>query len=304
MKSQMLHFPHFYIYDSGTLDAQNPSYEFGDYDIVKDKLIKARQTKDKATFLTSVIDSISSLDKTRAGLIIYIHGFQGDNKQFVQSSGYILQKEVFDQASSPYGMAISLQWKSPMSYNDAVKTARSKGQTSATILHQIYSAWKKSHPEAPLTIICHSMGNRVWQGLYESWITLDHDLSITNVLIMAADLETDVLTTSFKDIQLHCHHLYIYHSLADRTLQMANALNEHKRLGIYGPIIDTSSNTNSVHLQAQNTVLPIYTHEVIIRDVTKIQDDETFAGKLSKHRYYYGSPTIRKEIVGILINNN
>ena len=304
MKSQLLHFPHFYIYDSGTLDVEHPTYEFGDYDIVKDKLIKARQTKDKAAFLTSVMDSIHLLDKTRAGLIIYIHGYQGDNKQFVQSSGFILQKEVFDQASSPYGMAISFQWKSPMAYNDAVKTARGKGQASATILQEIYTNWKIKYPEAPMTIICHSMGNRVWQGLYESWVTLDQNLSINNVLMMAADLETDVLNTSFKDIQLHCHHLYIYHSLADRTLQMANALNEHKRLGIYGIPIDSSSNTNSLNLSTQNSDLPIYAHELIIRDVTKIQDDQTFAGKLSKHRYYYGSPTIRKEIVDILTTNN
>jgi len=38
----------------------------------------------------------------------------------------------------------------------------------------------------------------------------------------------------------------------------------------------------------------------IFRDVTGLDDDQSFAGKVTFHRYYYGSPSVRREIVRYL----
>ncbi|MBC7886065.1 MAG: alpha/beta hydrolase [Saprospiraceae bacterium] len=289
MNSQVRHFPHFYIYDTGK-HASDHQYKYGDYDFQNDKIIKQRETDIEKTFLSSVTDTIKSLRADKAGVIIYIHGFQGDNKFFVQSSGFIIQRNVFDHPEHRYGMGISLQWKSSLAYQDAVLTALEKGAQMAPIIDSLYRIIRQYHHHAPVSILCHSMGNRVWQGLYEQWININQEFYLENVLMFAPDLEADIFETNFESIEKHCGQIHIYHNLTDRTLQMANAMKEHKRLGIYGPMVDSNK--------------PPFSNELLIkmkiRNVTDIKDEETFAGKLSLHRYYYGSPSIRKEIVEIL----
>jgi hypothetical protein len=252
--------------------------------MTSDKIIKTNITTNQDLWIKTVSENIEGLKPNKSGIIIYIHGFQGDNKYFVQSSGYILQKDVFDNESHPYGMTISLQWKSGLIYPDATQTALQKGENMAAIVDKIYQIQQKQYPGSPISVICHSMGNRVWQGLYSEWVSLNKPLKIAQVFYFAADLECDIFDKSFSDIHAHIGHSYVYYNRADRTLQMANAIKEHRRLGIYGTSPETDLNSKHITL--------IY--------ATDLKDEETFAGKLSLHRYYYGSPTMRKEIVRLL----
>lgn len=264
--------------------AQDSLYEYGDFTMMSDKIAKSHITKDKKVWLEKIDTSLTKLDPKKSGILIYIHGFQGDNKYFVQSSGHTLQKDIFDNAAHEYGMTVSLQWKSPLIYPDAVQTALQKGQNMAAIIDTIYQKQQQLHPGAPISIICHSMGNRVWQGLYDSWVQRNKNVRITNVFFFAADLEHDIFETAFGDISSHIGHSYVVYSSQDRTLQMANALKDHKRLGIFGPSPDTD----------------LVSKHITLIDATDIKDEETFAGKLSLHRYYYGSPTMRERTVKIL----
>jgi len=286
VKTHATLYPHFFLYDMGS-KAQDSLYEYGDFTMMSDKIAKANITTNRQLWLDNVNTKIDSLQRHKAGILIYIHGFQGDNKYFVQSSGHILQKNIFDNAAHEYGMTVSLQWKSPLIYPDAVQTALQKGQNMAAIIDNIYQKQQQLHPGAPISIICHSMGNRVWQGLYDAWVQRNKNVRIANVFFFAADLEHDIFDTAFDDIETHVGHSYVVYSRQDRTLHMANALKDHKRLGIFGTSPDTD----------------LVSKRITLIDATDIKDEETFAGKLSLHRYYYGSPTMRSKIVQILSGN-
>ena len=283
VKNQSTPYPHFFLYDLGN-KASEQRYEFGDFSMAADKIVKSNITTEKDAWLHKIDTNLATLHPNKAGIIIYIHGFQGDNKYFVQSSGYLLQKDIFNNSAHDYGMTVSLQWKSSIIYQDAVQTALQKGKNMVDIVEEIYQKQQKLYPGAPISIICHSMGNRVWQGLYDSWVDKNKSIRIENVFFFAADLEYDIFDTGFENIQDHVAQSYVFYHRADRTLQMANALKEHKRLGIYG----TSPHTDLV------------SKHITLIDATDIKDEETFAGKLSLHRYYYGSPTMREKTVTIL----
>jgi len=283
LNAQTAVYPHLFVYDIGPKPSAR-QYEYGNFTMNTDKITKTNIVIDQELWINAVSENIERLKPNKSGIIIYIHGFQGDNKYFVQSSGYTLQKDVFDNDAHPYGMTISLQWKSGLTYNDAVQTALQKGANMAAIVDTIYQIQQKKYPRAPISVICHSMGNRVWQGLYSEWINLNKALKIDRVLYFAADLECDIFDTAFPELQNHVGHSYVFYSRVDRTLQMANALKVYRRLGIYSTAPQTD----------------LLSKHITLIDATDIKDEETFAGKLSLHRYYYGSPTMRKEIVRLL----
>lgn len=277
-------FQHYYIYDAGN-NPDEKKYEFGKMAIENKKLVKSQSKMADTLWIHDVKKSIDQLSPSKNGLIVYIHGYQGDNKYFIQQSGYVIQNDIFDQKAHHYGMAISLQWKSVLPYDTAVKNAYEKGKNFVNHLDSIYIYLKAKHPEAPVTFITHSMGNRVWQGIFENWIILRPDVFINNSIMFAADLESNIFCNGFSGIEKSVGKVYIYHNLSDRTLQMANAMKPHQRLGIIGPDLPLPETLDTV---------------LVVRNATEIKDDESFAGKLTFHRYYYGSPTIRKEIVDIL----
>ena len=277
-------FQHYYMYDAGN-NPEEKKYEFGKMALEDKKLVKSQAKMIDTIWMLDIKKSIDQLSQTKNGLIVYIHGYQGDNKYFVQQSGYVIQSDIFDNAAHNYGLAISLQWKSVLPYDTAVKNAYEKGKNFVNLLDSIYIVLKSIHPEAPVTFITHSMGNRVWQGIFENWVKKRPDVYINNSIMFAADLENNIFCNGFSGIEKSVGKVYIYHNLSDRTLQMANALKSHQRLGIAGPELPIPASLDSV---------------LVVRNATEIKDDESFAGKLTFHRYYYGSPTIRKETVDIL----
>jgi hypothetical protein len=153
-------FQHYYIYDVGT-NPEEKKYEFGRMAIEDKKLVKSHTKMIDTLWMLDIKKSIDQLSQTKNGLIVYIHGYQGDNKYFVQQSGYVIQSDIFDHAAHRYGLAISLQWKSVLPYDTAVKNAYEKGKNFVNLLDSIYHILKSKHPEAPVTFITHSMGNRV-----------------------------------------------------------------------------------------------------------------------------------------------
>ena len=277
-------FQHFFIYDKQS-HPEKQKYDFGMMEIKGKKLIKKDTILNKDEWVKTYELAIDQLSHEKNGLIIYIHGYQGDNKYFMQQSGYIIQSEIFDNPTHKYGMALSLQWKSVLPYDTAVKNAYEKGKNFVNLLDSIYIVLKSKHPDAPVTFITHSMGNSVWQGIFENWVVKRPDVYINNSIMFAADLESNIFSNGFSGIEKSVGKVYIYHNLSDRTLQMANALKSHQRLGIVGPDLPIPPSLDSV---------------LVVRNATEIKDDESFAGNLTFHRYYYGSPTIRKEIVDIL----
>ncbi len=275
-------FQHFYIYDINS-DPDDKKYDYGIMEIENKKLIKKTSKMEEDAWMTTIKNSIDNLPAHKSSVIFYLHGYQGDNKYFMQQSGYILQETIFDSTAHSYGMAISLQWTSVITYDNAVQNAYKKGANFVTKLAEISNYLKAKHPLAKVTFLCHSMGNKVFQGIYEQWIKVDTSLYIENVMMMAADLPNDIFKDNFPNLSKHVNKLYIYHHLGDKTLQMANAMKSHQRLGILGVDLNSAPKDG-----------------MFIRNATNLSDDESFAGKLTNHRYYYGSPTVRSELLDIL----
>ncbi|KXK39638.1 MAG: alpha/beta hydrolase [Saprospiraceae bacterium] len=270
--------PHLFIYDEGT--AQNKDYfTYGEMNIIEKSLKKTTIINEYDDFLLQTEAVIQRLRPDKNGLIIYIHGYLGDNEFFMEKSGYVLHTQIMGNATTRYGMALSLQWKTVIPYGGAYVKALASGEKFAYRLQDIYQVLRKYHPAAPVSFICHSMGNRVFQSIYETWVQIEPELKLNKVLFMAADLENDIFETAFKNIEKHTEDIIVYHKNQDVTLKIATSLNHYTRLGLTGPKIGTEPSNCTV------------------RDASDIDDDKSFAGTITHHRYFYGSKTVRKEIV-------
>lgn len=278
----MTEIPHFYIYDHSNNGHDLDTYTYGDMAIANKSLVKNNHWKDENRLFEAIENAAGKLNPQKNGMLIYIHGYQADNIYFMQKSGYVLQRSIFSAPTHPYGLTLSVQWSSVIPYTKAVTSAYEKGQQFVAILCKIKDLIHLHHPDAPISFICHSMGNRVFEGLYQGWIQHDPKLSLQNVFFMAADLESDIFARSFQDIAHRVNHLSVYYHHEDVTLRIANAMVRHPRLGIFGTMD---------HFCPPNCIQ---------RDVTSVEDDKSFAGTLTNHRYFYGSQTIRTEIINQL----
>lgn len=275
-------FKHFFVYDTDAIPSKD-HYKYGESVLTSESLEIGRNLETEAQWLDCIKEAYDALPEGKKGIIIYIHGYQADKQFFVRSTGRIIQKEIFDIPSNDYGMAISLIWKSVLNYEDAVTNAHKKGQNFAEIVEKIQQIQQKSCPQAKISVMAHSMGNRVWEGLYQNWVVAQPSLKLASVMLLAADLEDNVFYTTLSDLPQHADRIIVYHNQDDVTLSFANKLKEHKRLGIYGPADPANLHEN-----------------VIVKDVTGLNDEDIKSGTFTKHRYYYTSPSVRKALAGYL----
>ncbi|MCZ2339224.1 MAG: hypothetical protein LC127_13745 [Chitinophagales bacterium] len=84
--------PHLFIYDEGT--AQNKDYfTYGEMNIIEKSLKKTTIINEYDDFLLQTEAVIQRLRPDKNGLIIYIHGYLGDNEFFMEKSGYGLHTQ-------------------------------------------------------------------------------------------------------------------------------------------------------------------------------------------------------------------
>jgi hypothetical protein len=271
---------HYFIYDqSKTLP--DSKYAFGIQEVIEKRLKKTKSFESFNELVAHISENSVGSDISPKGVLFYIHGYQADQKMFMEQSGFTLQDDVFDKIADKYSIIISLQWNSVLHYQKAVSNAYEKGSRFVHFLQPIMENICKISSLCSVSFLCHSMGNRVFQGIYDTWTQRNSQLQFTKVWMMAADLEYDIFSTQFPKASSYIQNVYIYYKTQDLTLKIAKSLEDHPRLGIIGPK-DRLEN-------------------MFIRDVSDISDDQSLGGNLSHHRYYYGSPTIRQEIVDGLL---
>ncbi len=271
---------HYFIYDQSK-KLPDSKYAFGIQEIVDKKLKKTKAFGSFNELVAHISEDVVSSDISPKGILFYIHGYQADQKMFMEQSGFTLQNDVFDKITDKYNIIISLQWNSVLHYQKAVANAYEKGSRFVHFLQPIMENVRKVSPLCQVSFLCHSMGNRVFQGIYDTWTQRNSQIQFTKVWMMAADLEYDIFSTQFPKASSYIQNVFIYHKTQDLTLKIAKSLEDHPRLGIIGP-----------KQRLEN---------MFIRDVSDISDDQSLGGNLSHHRYYYGSPTIRQEIVDGLL---
>ncbi|MBK9150615.1 MAG: alpha/beta hydrolase [Saprospiraceae bacterium] len=271
---------HYYYYIKGS-DPSDFSVKAGVFQY-ENKALEKMAVEDLSLWKESVKSGIRNLPEGKKAVLFHIHGYMADNPYHVKKSSYVLQKEYFDREDSPYGMVISLQWSAPADYKKSRPVAIEKGKAFAALISELHEYCKDNDLEIQFSFICHSMGNRVLEGVFSG--LQDHiacrDIKFGQIFLMAADVENDIFNDRWKYIPDISKEIIIYRNLNDRTLAMANVFVPYKRMGIFGP--EDASVCNH-----QN---------VILVDVSEMDDDETMAGRLSLHRYYYSSPMVRSKV--------
>ena len=272
---------HYYYYITGT-DSTSFTVRNGIFEYSGETLEK-KQMDDLSEWKIAVKNELKKLPEDKNKILFHIHGFMADNEQFVKKSGFTLQKEYYDAEGSPYGLIISLQWSAPADYPKTRPLALQKGKAFGALIAEIHSWASDQGLNTQFSFICHSMGNRVLEGVFNgiSENSAYQNLKYDQLFLMAADVESDIFQNQWKLIPQVCNEIHVYRNLNDRTLAMANVFVPYKRLGIFGP--DEQSLTAYKNLN--------------VTDVSDMDDDETFAGRLSLHRYYYSSPSVRKKVI-------
>ncbi len=281
---------HYYLHWSETKVSSDIQSEFGS--MTMDKNYKPERhpfEKDKEleNWLDSITNSLQLLPQDRQNILVHIHGLWANKNPFFGEITSSLHQHVFAQESNPYGLVISIIWDAGFIYDQCRDVAYEKGKRSASIIKSIQQITNRT--QSKLSILCHSMGNRVLHGIVDEYLNTESVWPIFNTCIMVApDLESDIFSAnnSFGQSEKIADQIIIYRHNTDRTLSMSRLIN-NDRLGLNG-LSDLGDVKDNMRLI----------------DVSLLNDEQFPSAKLSRHRYYYTSPTARKDVLQSLSNAN
>jgi len=222
-------------------------------------------------------------ENTSDKLNILIHGIWADKKIAWERMIKNLSKDTFDNGDRKQKVILSIIWDSSFDYKKGVRIARIKGDYLSSFLKDLID---KNDSEYKINFLCHSMGNRIFQHMInESDLIDEGEILIDQFVSVGADIESNTfekgeplhgLNEIINDITIYIHN-------NDRTLGMSQALNAQERLGLSGvPDI---------------TALPDNYRTI---DVSVITDHDDITSKIGNHRYFYTSPSVRKDLGRVL----
>lgn len=240
---------------------------------------------DLDTLMSEIQQTLLSLPEDKQNILIHIHGLWGNKHPFFGEMTQALDEHVLCDMSSPYGVIVSIVWDAGFIYNHSRDVAYEKGKRSVPIIKKLKSF--VSGGEGKLSIINHSMGNRVFNGIIDNIGLIEQSEPIFDKCFMvAADIENTVFEKGqpYEHANKIAKDIIVYRHNTDRTLGMSRLIN-NDRLGLNGI-------TNYETMPDNITVV----------DVSLLNDEEFPAAKISRHRYYYTSPTVRKDILAEVLD--
>lgn len=236
----------------------------------------------KTDFLDSLSYKMNLLPASKQNVLIYIHGMWGHNWSYLGANHKIMHDQMWMGDSNPYGMVITIIWHCGPIYHDNVDIAIQSGNVLAPLIKNIHEIANTTNAESKTSYVLHSMGNRVFQGLWSSSLADNIEYRADNIIMAGADLETNVFEDDqpFGHIENLAKEVLVYVHNNDRTLSVSKLLNKKDRLGLHGieDITAVSDHITQV-------------------DVSVITDNEDIPASISNHRYFYMSPTVRKDLV-------
>lgn len=274
-----------------------PSY-FVEVDEVKDSIVYTKSGEfllsqdeelsreywdlNNSSLVDTLKHQLSLLPKEKRNIIIYIHGLWGNTWQPFSECNRALQKNIWSQEDSPYGLQVSLMWNGKLNYDDNVSRALRSGALMRDLVQEIHQLAEEE--DGHVSYLIHSMGHRVFQGLWSDQFDKG-EYSAKHIIMAGADLHTDTFEEGkpMDNIEHFAESVTVQVHNNDRTLGVSQAINKRGRLGRSG-IKDLD-------------LVPDIVRQV---DVSVIDDLEFFGAKFSNHRYYYASPTVREDMINIL----
>ena len=271
--------PHFFYMEVESEDSTSYDAKYGTYHLNGEMRVKKNPStiSKEEDFIRSVDSTLQLLPEDKRNILIYIHGMWAHRDFFQEEVLTRFREDVLSEGSSSYGLVISVIWHAGMNYFENAKHALTVGKHYSPIVDEVLGLEVES-----ISVICHSMGNRVFQGIIKN---IDKprqaDPRIDKAILIAADLEENIFQEGqpLAEIGKYVKSPIVYVHNNDRSLGMSKALNENDRLGLNA---DTETIVN-------NSIIKII-------DVSTVDDNEGFGPSISNHRYFYTSPTVRQDL--------
>ena len=275
---------HYYI----KVDGNKPSNFKVEIGIIQynEKYFPKKVPEEDIGSLDQLIKSIYkdlSKPKTSEILNIFIHGIWADSKFAWEEMIKNISKDTYDVQDDLQKVMLSIIWDSSIDYKKGVQIARLKGDYLSKFIKDLLESNEEKYR---INFLCHSMGNRVFQHIINESDLIDADtLLIDQFVSVGADIESNAFEEGepLHGLEQLVNHITIYVHNNDRTLGMSRLLNSSDRLGLNGvPDI---------------TALPENFRTI---DVSTITDHDDFSSKIGNHRYFYTSPSVRKDLQRVL----
>jgi hypothetical protein len=265
-------------------NADKDALSFGQFDVTETKATKTYYTdSSQGAFLDTIASKFASLPSSKRNVLFFIHGLWADNQSFVSESLPIMERNIYSSPEQLYGLVINLQWHAGLIYKTNYEIATLRGIQYGKLIPEILEALSIDLTQTKVCFMIHSMGNIVFANALNRIQVDQPKMTFDKAILLAPDLPTTAFDTILKPVCPLFDSISLYYNYDDRTLQMANLFDPYPRLGIYGP-------ANIENLPPNVTLI----------DKTGLRDNETKAGRMNLHRYYYTSPTVRKELLELL----
>ncbi len=291
-ESQVYDFDHVYIHITGD-EPEEYHTEFGRiiYDEEGTPRKVAFENNTIQEFILVVEESIDFLPEAKSNILTYIHGMWGHTSSYLEYNTTEMAGDIYAHPDSHFGLIVSLIWDSKLIYGTNVAIARDKGVLFGEYFNLLFYhiGLDNFEDKNRMSFICHSMGNRVFESMYTSF--LEPELSIDffkTIVFAAADLESDIFNENqpLSSLPDAAEQIVVYTHNNDRSLKMSKLLNDNNRLGLDG--IDNLDK------------LP---DDIYIVNTSLLNDDEDRASRFSNHRYFFSSPTVRRDILNLFNYN-
>ena len=271
--------PYVYYIEVESEDSTEYDAIFGGFILDEEEQLKKESSMDIESdeFYAMLAAHLESLPEEKRNILIFIHGMWAHRDFFQEEQLTRMRKDVLRDGDSPYGMVLSFIWHSGVNYHTNVTHASAVGRYFSNPISEILTLKADR-----FSVMAHSMGNRVFQGILSELDKKESEEPIFDrMLFMAADLEEDIFSPDqpLGDIDRYIGESILYVHNNDRSLGLSRALNENNRLGLNADAETLDDNPS-----------------IKIIDVSTVKDNDGFGPSLSNHRYFYTSPTVRKDL--------
>ena len=257
-----------------------------DVDINLDKDAYNSNDSARQSFVNDFTEKFQSLPTEKQHLFFYIHGFGAHNKSYLKKNNGSIQKHILNKEDSNIGIYMTLSWSAGYIYTRTIPKAIDIGNYYGLLMTDIIREAKRINPDARINLMTHSMGNRVFIGVFNV-LKKNFNQAILNQHIMAApDIEPNIFEEGqpLAAIEEVSKNVTVYRHNRDMVLSVSSKLSGMERLGLKGlnqQCLDDCQNIKVV-------------------DCSLFNDVDRF--DFGNHNYYYQSPTVRNDIYNILFN--
>jgi len=243
----------------------------------------------KQAYLDQFISQYEALPEGKQDVLFYIHGFGAHRKKYIKLNSGTIYGEILSRSTSDIGMLTSLVWDGGMIYVPTIPKAVEIGEYYGDVIADCIKAVKSINPDADIHLLTHSMGNRVFIGVFNRLIEEFDESVFTQHIMAAPDIEPTVFDQDqpLEDINSISQHVTIYRHYLDRVLGSSSSFSGEERLGLTSLTVE--------HLDRISA-------DITLVDCSYLNDNERFDP--GNHNYYYQSPTVRSDIFNILMEND